>query len=85
MYFFSFFKSKKIADFKKIRVQKNKKLFTLLKSPHVNKKSRDQMFFTQYIGVYHLHFFKNPIFGQGLKIFTNQKNITYESYIKYYV
>lgn len=83
-YFFTFFNNKNIsAFFKKNYMKKNKKLFTLLKSPHVNKKSRDQLFFIQYIGSYSLYLLNNYIFGQSLKVFSNQKNISIQSDIKY--
>jgi ribosomal protein S10 len=77
---FNFFKIKGIFKNK----QKNK-IFTVLKSPHVNKKSREHFIYKKYsqkIDIYFLNIFNLFNFLLAIKGFINKNNIIKTKIIK---
>jgi hypothetical protein len=56
-----------------ILIWKRKKLYTLLKSPHVNKKSRDQLFYQNFNIKLNILHKKNSFFGSFFKVLLSQK------------
>ena len=64
-------------NFKTIFLPKKQKRFVLLKSPHVNKKSKEHFQFLRYQRLYFVNFLSSSLIKNFLLIAPNDLNITF--------
>lgn len=64
----------KVDTFKSISLPKKKKKFTLLKSPHVNKKSKEHFQFLKYQRIYYITFISTSLLKETLLLLPNDIN-----------